>query len=792
MKKTELMRSFNENGIRIFLLSPLDEESDSPVNGKIPLNKFWQSTAIHTDEEMDDLCMITDIRNCGYGVICDNLLVVDIDARNGGVDSYAKLLEEFPTISGAGLIVETGSGGGSKHLYFKLSSDIRVSKNLKEYPGIDFKHSGLVVGPGSMHRSGRAYTVLSGSIEEIDEAPAALVELLKPQAYERVNHGGEEFTVDDFTLKDALGYVNCYDDYHEWINIGMAIHHATNGDGIDIWDEWSQRSAEYSERDVHYKWGGFGKGGGAHITAGTIFKLAGDNGWVRSQIGFDVEIPEAWLSWGKTQEAVTEEWVEPETIVDDEEDDERDPIDVDFAKIENCPVTLKEIDLRDPPGFVGSVTKWIDSQCINPRKYLSAIGAVYAISTIAGLRYMGGNNRRSRTNMLILGVADSATGKDAVLSAVRGLIFEAGMGATVYGQIKSDKEITVNLIEHQSANYLLDEIGERFAKVSNSRNNGATHLDGVIATFMEVYSKSGSYHIVGGDMQREIKREILHRIADNMKKVEENDDPDGVAARSIESLKNRLNNDGKLDKPFLSILGFTTPEQLREIMTINNVKTGFLGRALLCLEPDEFPIEREGHEIPDIPFNMKLKLKEMASGSATFRSGDRIESSNEAIPIPYTNEADELLRGFSRWQRNYARYMRQEHNSPFGPLYKRMAEKAQKISLTLGLDEGIVTAEHVRWAVAAAWMDAQSKIEMVSQWDKEYSKKINIKDIVFSEVKKRPNNTIGKLCSARCLRDEDRDKVKNALDALVREKRITVKKTKNKRNGSDVLKYQPV
>jgi len=56
----------------------------------------------------------------GYGVLCRGLLVVDVDARNGGVESYNRLVVDVPEVMAAGLIVETGSGGGSKHLYFAL------------------------------------------------------------------------------------------------------------------------------------------------------------------------------------------------------------------------------------------------------------------------------------------------------------------------------------------------------------------------------------------------------------------------------------------------------------------------------------------------------------------------------------------------------------------------------------------------------------------------------------------------------------------------------------------------
>jgi hypothetical protein len=82
----------------------------------------------------------------GYGVLVNGLLVVDVDARNGGMDSYARLLESLPEIGGAGLVVNTGSGNGSKHLYFSLPEPMALLQSLPGYPGIDFKSSGFVVG----------------------------------------------------------------------------------------------------------------------------------------------------------------------------------------------------------------------------------------------------------------------------------------------------------------------------------------------------------------------------------------------------------------------------------------------------------------------------------------------------------------------------------------------------------------------------------------------------------------------------------------------------------------------
>jgi hypothetical protein len=45
----------------------------------------------------------------GYGVLVKGLIVIDVDARNGGVELYAQLVKDLPAIAGAGLIVESNT-----------------------------------------------------------------------------------------------------------------------------------------------------------------------------------------------------------------------------------------------------------------------------------------------------------------------------------------------------------------------------------------------------------------------------------------------------------------------------------------------------------------------------------------------------------------------------------------------------------------------------------------------------------------------------------------------------------
>ena len=175
------------------------------------------------------------IRQTGYGVLVKGLIVVDVDARNGGVESYAQLIKDFPKITGAGLIVETGSGGGSKHLYFKAPENVALVQQLDAYKGIDFKSSGYVVGPGSLHASGNRYKILVGTPNDISDAPESFLELLKKPERYRATFESKTVDVSYNQLGDMLSYINNADlDYDVWIKIGMALHHASAGSAYDL------------------------------------------------------------------------------------------------------------------------------------------------------------------------------------------------------------------------------------------------------------------------------------------------------------------------------------------------------------------------------------------------------------------------------------------------------------------------------------------------------------------------------------------------------------------------------
>jgi hypothetical protein len=79
-------------------------------------------------------------------------------------------------------------------------------------------------------------------------------------------------------LRGMLTRIDPDSEYHEWVKIGMALHHESEGDewGLDLWDEWSSRGSKYrSYDDLVPHWRSFGSNRGRSVTVQSIINLAG-------------------------------------------------------------------------------------------------------------------------------------------------------------------------------------------------------------------------------------------------------------------------------------------------------------------------------------------------------------------------------------------------------------------------------------------------------------------------------------------------------------------------------------
>lgn len=163
-----------------------------PLNGKHPPKDYhWRETLFDPFFEAE--------RNFGIQLSATDL-VVDVDPRNGGRETFEKIKRLLP----ATFKVITGSGG--LHLYYKKPADLKIRKNLKEYPGIDFiSEGGYVVGAGSVHPdTAKTYDTKDGVIVE---ASVELLDLIQKQKTE-LTKGTGKYADDEQTIQRYIDYLS--------------------------------------------------------------------------------------------------------------------------------------------------------------------------------------------------------------------------------------------------------------------------------------------------------------------------------------------------------------------------------------------------------------------------------------------------------------------------------------------------------------------------------------------------------------------------------------------------------
>jgi len=646
---------YAEAGFHVFGLHGADSQGhclcgheDCDNAYKHPMISNWQKTPRWSQEQLEVMDEAGQF-DTGFGVVVrDNHLVVDVDPRNGGLES----MERLP-LDPCQFVVATGGGG--YHYYYKIPDGVALVTKHAQFPGIDFKTSGYVVGYGSMHKSGIAYELERGDIANIGAAPVELLDLLRKPEQHRTELDGQAVDVSDKELHELLGYINPDCDYEQWVRVGMALHEITSGEGFDLWDAWSATGDKYNPAEMDHKWHSFGK---SVITVGygTLRFYAEANGYV---------------------EPVTFDAIEVEV-------DNRDDY----------------IDLQRPPGLVGKLTDWINTQCRYPRERLATAAALTAIGNLAGLKYKDGEYGVT-SNLFTFCVAGSATGKDDVMSAMFEAMIAAGMPESANGTIKSEQEIVRALIHSPEVCYIIDEIGILLSKITNATRRGtASYLEGVIGMLMQVYSKADRRMPLSFDVRLDAQKQVSGELASIQKKIDENEKYNEARFEELKQLLADLQYG--LSKPFLSLIGFTTPVTFQKIVDYEQSVNGFIGRSLLIQEKETNPAMSKVFTGEPMPMGLHMALAGIHEGAQRGQEKKGVESTPEAL-----KELEEIYEYFFR-------YSEQQKVTGLEAISRRAFELVLKVSLILSMGEGVRTVEHVRWAFAYVKADVVAKINLAA------------------------------------------------------------------------------
>lgn len=746
-----MYRDFLEAGYPVFGLHGINKNKMCTCGNpkctalfKHPLVSNWQHTPLFSDEQIEAGELAGQF-DTGYGILVNGLIVIDVDERNGGVESYAQLVEDIPEVTQSELIVRSGSGGNSKHIFFKAPKNVSLQSHITKYRGIDFKSSGFVVGAGSRHISGNTYDVLYGSPDQISDAPKKLIELLEKKETNRSTFNGDIVDLTDNEIISMLNHISPDCDYEMWIRCGMATHHATNGAGFDIWDTWSAKSEKYPLRDTLLnRWHSFGKSANP-VSVGTLIHYAEQNGYAK-EITFDSKI-----QWN---------------------DEENTP--------QSNEINISNIDLLRPPSFVGRIAEWINAKSRFPREHLAVAAALMAVSCAGGMRFRCEIDN-TVGNLFTFGVAGSATGKESIINSLKELLRRAGISAAAHGTFKSDREIYQNLIRHQAAFYTIDEMGEILSRIVNARKKGnAAYLEGIVGTLMNIYSKSDDYALLSGDMKEEIRKALQLE-----KSILEKEEPTQRTLNRIERVEHSLNNlDSGLENPYLNIFGVTTPERFNELMDFDMASSGFVGRSIIFKELNDNPRPNKKTTLNTNEEAEKIAmfLSQLYLGGKSEADGFRVERQSDIETISTTKDGLALLERIEEVFFDMAELHKE--TTGLTALPRRGKELVNKVSLVLAIPEGLRTYQHILWAYALVKRDIDNKINITHA-----NSAINKDESLIARILSHIDDegvSVGVLCS-KC-RPIKQDVLIKCLDFMQDKKMIFSKEIKPVR-GKSTKKY---
>lgn len=332
-----------------------------PSPGKHPIDRHGVKSA-RIDHSPSDFDKHNVAVACGH----NDLVVVDVDPRNGGMDTLAGLEMAYGAMPETWK-VRTGSGG--LHFYYK--------GNIRSFSltGIDIQSIGkYVVAPPSSHATGNDYEwILSPDDTELAPLPDFFYDLL-PKI--KADDASETLIDNKFTKEqylDALKAISPDCDYATWIKVGMAIR--SLGFDYAVFDNWSAGSkTKYNANNTAKKWNTFvGKG----VDAGSLIYHARQNGWEP-----------------KEESAVCLYKPEKKTIAPQQLDDE-------FSS--NCPDW--------PPDELGIIAREIYENSPSKVKHFAIMTALGIVASIATMNYVTPIRNGSVSTYMVM-VAGSSVGKE--------------------------------------------------------------------------------------------------------------------------------------------------------------------------------------------------------------------------------------------------------------------------------------------------------------------------------------------------------------------------------------------
>lgn len=246
---------------------------------KLPQNKNWTTKPYKNEHQIAHM-----ERGGNVGVRLRAIdLVIDVDPRhfrNTCKDStpFAEFILWYGLDPTSWTCVRTGGGG--EHYYLSKPEGVSVVGKLKDFPGVEFKSfQQQVVAPGSVHPdTGKLYEWAGnedGLFLGAEPAPQALIEAIERRQPNSNGAEGGIHTPEEIEQMLSVLDVEEFQDQDEWFTLMQACHHASGGDAMAEFVEWSTGDPVYSDDEptITKRWESLSaEGEGPMVTYATLYR----------------------------------------------------------------------------------------------------------------------------------------------------------------------------------------------------------------------------------------------------------------------------------------------------------------------------------------------------------------------------------------------------------------------------------------------------------------------------------------------------------------------------------------
>ena len=531
--------------------------------------------------------------------------VLDIDADKGGNESLEALENKYGSLPKT---LTSKTGGGGTHYLFRVQHDTKIPCSIgKIGKGIDTRgNGGYITAPPSVHPNGTSYQWEEG---EIVNAPKWLIKLITELRREPTPASPSGEVTGDWTTDDVLSMLEVIspDERDTWVNVGMALN--DGGWPVTMWDTWSRGSAKYKMGEPFRLWKGFKTGGG--VSMGTLVHLAQENGWVPKDKPY-------------------------------EELDFSNINGVDLSEFKNkiTGVDLPEVETKiSVGGLVGDTLSWINSTAFKLQPELTIMNILAALGAVFGRRYAL-QKLNTRTNIYMVGIAETGQGKDNSRQKIKQLLKIAGLEQfSGPDEIRSGPGLMVELKKRPSFLANIDEVGMFMRGLFDVK--APSYIREISAMFTKMYSCSGTSYEGGIIASQPDVRTVLY-------------------------------------EPNLCIYGTTTLSSYAEAMRSSSIKSGELNRFIVLKSSVDFPepnFHSDNCDPPEVLVSRWSKFKPEGLEAAP----DIIEPTKTIVLLGKTEETvNDLFR--------YQDQMIKEYRSAgLGALWVRYRENILKVAMIIAI-----------------------------------------------------------------------------------------------------------